>query len=281
MNRPLRHLVATALVALAATGAQAGPLYNQNVTPGVIFGVGNTNGSFTVASQSGIELGLRGKLRHDATGQAQNVFNSNGDGTYSFAPGVAPTQASPTAVWSVEFSINTNTSGTTGLALNDFTYALGVDTDRSQGTSFVLSDIINGANPSQGGQVFWDHALGNNSTVQCTNANNNNGNDGDGCYGKGQASKDAADYAARIDVLNVAQNSQKAHWLLGPGFDPTADGTYDFYLAAYRGGQEVARSSIQIIVGQGGAAVVPEPGGLALAGLALAGLVLTRRRLGR
>lgn len=272
MNRPLRHLVASALVALAA-GAQAGPLYNQNVTPGVIFGVGNANGSFTVASQSGIELGLRGKLRHNAIGQAQNIFNSNGDGTYSFAPGVAPTQASPTAVWSVEFSINTNTSGTTGLALNDFTYALGADTDKTQGTSFLVSDVINVA--------FADHALGDNSTVQCTNANNDNGNDADGCYGKGQAAKNAADYLARIDVLNVAQNSQKAHWLLGPGFDPTADGTYDFYLAAYRGGQEVARSSIQVIVGQGGAAVVPEPGGLALAGLALAGLALSRRRLQR
>ena len=251
----IRSLTLAALIA-ASFGANAAITYNANVTPGVIFGNGNINGSFTVDSSNGIELGLRGKLRHDATGQPQNTFNSNGDGTYSFAAGVAPTQASPTAVWSVEFSINTNASGTTGLQLNDLTYAFGFDNNPTQGTSFTSIDVINALNPGSPGfgTQWWDHAMGDNSTVQCNTANSNAG-----CGGNRNMSTSAADFQSDIGIFNVAQNSQKAHWLLGAGFNPTIDGTYDFYLAAFRGGQQVARSDIQIIVGQGGAAVVPEP----------------------
>ncbi|MFT5450479.1 MAG: hypothetical protein ACI9DC_005687, partial [Gammaproteobacteria bacterium] len=36
---------------------------------------------------NGVELGLRGKLRHNATGAPENTFNSNADGTFSFAAG--------------------------------------------------------------------------------------------------------------------------------------------------------------------------------------------------
>jgi hypothetical protein len=256
----------TALLASAA--AHAAPiLYDQNVTPGVIFGSGNTNGSFTVDQNNGVEVGLRGKLRHNASGAPENTFNSNGDGTYSFAKGVAPTQSAPTAVWSFEWSINTSIpSGGQGRVLGDLRYELGLDLDASLGTNFTIFDPIKGGNPGLGGTVCWDHSTGTNAT---TSANDQIANCG-GANG-------ATDYALLLAANNVAQNSWKPHWYMA-GFDPTVDGTYNLFLAAYDGNGVVARTDIQIIVGNGGSAQVPEPGSLALAGLALAGLAASRRR---
>jgi hypothetical protein len=65
-------LVGLAAVSLAAP-TQAAIEFDQFVTPDVIFGSGNLNGAFTTDRQNGIEIGLRGKLRHDATGQPQNI----------------------------------------------------------------------------------------------------------------------------------------------------------------------------------------------------------------
>lgn len=263
----MHRSAAVALLFLGASlAAHSAVLFDQNVTPGVIFGSGNANGSFTVETASGVELGLRAKLRHDATGQPQNIFNSNGDGTYSFAAGVAPTQAPPTAVWSFEWTINVNTSGTTGLTLDDLTYTLGVDTDPGAGASLLTFDPINAVNPGAG-VVCWDHATGTNATTDATEqvANCSAGN-----------VNRVADYAALLAANHVAQNSWKPHWFI-PGFDPTVDGTYDFVLSASRGGTEFVRTSIQVIVGDG-AAEVPAPGSLALVGLGVLGLASMRRR---
>lgn len=225
-------------------------LFDQNVTPEVIFGSGNANGSFTVDQSNGIELGLRGKLRHNASGAPENTFNSNGDGTYSFNAGVAPTQSSPTAEWSFEWSINTNYDGSSGTNLDDYIYVLGLDSDPGIGQSFLTFDPINVTNA--------DHAIGDNFT----------GNGG------GSVASDPTNYASLIASNNVAQNSWKPHWFLGTsGFDPTVDGQYDFFLEAFDGSTSLARTEMSIIVGTGASAPVPEPGILALLGLGLPVLV--------
>lgn len=59
-----------------------------------------------------------------------------------------------------------------------------------------------------------------------------------------------------------------------PGiFNPAINGQYSFALIALRGGIEVARSAIQVNVGE-----VPEPGVFALLGLGMTGLIVARRR---
>ena len=235
--------------------------FDQNVTPDVIFGSGNLNGGFTTDQASGVELGLRGKLRHNALGAPANTFNSNGDGTYSFAAGVAPTQASPTAIWSFEWSINSNFDGTGG-NLNAYTYGLSIDTDPSQGVGSLalLGPLTNPFDPIN--VAYADHSIGTNATL----------NDA------GTEATTALEYASLIANNNVAQNSWKPHWFI-PGFDPTLDATYDITLAAFDNAGQVASTTIQIIVGAGGAAV-PEGGAtVLLLGASILGMSGFRRFL--
>ena len=266
MTKAITKTLCYAALLAGSYSASAAIIYDANVTPDIIFGSGNANGSFTVFQNEYLELGLRGKLRHNAVGAPENTFNSNGDGTYSFAAGVAPTQPSPTAVWSFEWSINTNWADDFDLNLSDFTYLMGIDTNPGLATAFQVFDPINGLNPNFG-EVRWDHAIGNNST----------GNGGGGNFVASEAI-----YANALASNNVAQNSWKAHWFFGPGFDPTLDATYNIYLEAFNanGGSE-GRSEIQIIVGNGGSRTIAEPMSLAMFSVGLLGLVSLRRKFSR
>lgn len=256
MKRTTFSILATVSSTLVTGSASALIEYDQNVTNEIIFGSGNLNGSFTTDRNNGVELGLRGKLRHNGSGSPENTFNSNGDGTYTFQPIVAPTQSSPTAEWSFEWSINSDYDGTSGYNLNDLTYELGMTS--TSGASITTFDPINGVNAGLAPtRIQWDHAIGTNATVN-----------GDGTFISNGAD-DAAGYATLIDTNNIAQNSWKPHWFTGTsGFDPTDEAVYTFTLSAYDGTTLVASTSAAV--------VTPEPSSLALLGLG--GLIAMRRR---
>lgn len=280
MKSKIGYALGAAAVLGMASSASAAIAYDQNVTNNVIYGNGNTNGDFTTDRTNGIELGLRGKLRHDANGFPQNAYdiNNNNNGIYNFAAGTAinpstglpyvdniatpSTNEAMTAVWAFDWSINSDYLATSGFDLNDFNYTLGLDSDPSQGTNYFTFDPINGINPAVGA-VAWDHSMGDNSTLQ----------------GQGVEANSVATYGTNISTYSLAQNSWKAHWYI-PNFDPTVDGTYNIFLKAFNKttGGLMANTSIQIVVGQGGAVVpVPAAAPLALLGMGLVAFVRRRK----
>jgi len=208
--------------------------FDDDVTPNIIFGSGNANGGFTVDRRNGVELGLRAKLRHNAGGSPENTFNSNGDGSYTFNPGIAPTQSFPTAEWSFEWAINSNFDGSSGWVLSDLTYALSMT---STNTAVIPDfDPIN--------VYIADHAIGNNATPN----------------GGGAVAATLGQYDTLIDNNNVAQQSWKPHWQTAFGtFNPELTGTYTFVLEAFDLDKLVASTTIDVIV--------PEPASMVLLGL--------------
>lgn len=261
----LRYRAIAAAIALstlfAASGASA-----ADVTPDVIFGSGNTNGSFTIDQSNGIELGLRGKLRFNDSNSPENTFNYDGVDTYTFHAGLPPTgfgfapNSPTTPVWNFEWSINTDFDGSTGLNLNDLTYALRLDGDPGAGTNYDIFDPINVA--------YADHGVGDNST-------------GNGA-GTVAPEDDEAEYENLIANNNVAQNSWSYEFFNGgtgalAGFDPTVAGLYTIQLEAFDSSSaSVASTSINI-------RAVPLPSTALLFGAALAalGAGLGSRRLHR
>jgi hypothetical protein len=112
--------------------------YDQNVSepsPGVFFGTGNANGGWAVDTNNGIELGLRTHQRYPSPA---NVFNSGGNGTYSWADalgyGSSPGDRSS---WNYDFSINV---AGTPFSVADFVYQLWVDSDPSAGHAWTFFD---------------------------------------------------------------------------------------------------------------------------------------------
>jgi hypothetical protein len=248
-------LAALFMLPLGWVSAQA-LSFDQDVTTNVIYGSGNANGGFTVDQSNGIELGLR---THQREPVPMNVYNSNGDGTYSWGLGSA-TQA----LWNYDWSINTDYLATSGNKVGDFTYKLGLDFDPAYGvygTNFFTFDPIHDY------VGVPDHSFGDNSTAM----------DGGFETNDGLGSDDAAEYASFLSTYNIAQQSWRPIWHF-PGFDTDIDGTYNIYLEAYDGANLQARTDITVIVGDGGLRGVPEPGSAAALGLGLVALGLAARR---
>ncbi len=261
-------LTAIFMFSAHATNAVAASFiqFDQNITPDVIFGSGNANGGFTTDRQNGIELGLRAKVRFDAANQPQNIFNSNGDGTYSFqsgnpSPGFGFAPDNPfSANWNFEWSINSDFNGM-GDVLSEFTYVMQIDFDRGPGTNFGLAQF----DPINSGLA--DHAIGTDATLN----------------GAGVSAANLADYNNLISNNNVAQNSWNYLFFIGLQpvlfpFDPNSVGTYTIVLSAFSGASLLASTSIDIVVSP-----VPIPGALPLfgSGLAILGFMGFRRKRAR
>ncbi|MDZ4832154.1 MAG: cohesin domain-containing protein [Phycisphaerae bacterium] len=157
-----------------------------------------------------------------------NVFNSNGDGTYTFKKGWGGVGDPLNPFWHFEWSVNTNWNGSSPYLLDDLTYEIGMDFDPGPGTDHLTFDQITPAQPA----FFWDHSIGTNAT----------GN------GAGVEAATAPAYAALLAANNVAQNSWRPtffdnYWF---SFDPTVVGRYEYYVSAFSGAGRVARTAITI-----------------------------------
>lgn len=162
--RNLRILAGAAAFVVGVTGAAWAVIeFDQNITPGVIFGSGNANGEFTTDRQNGIEIGLLAKIPFDPAG-----INSNGDGTYSYT--LAETDhdsdggVTTPRRWNFDWTVNTNFDNSSGLMLDNLTYEMGLDSDPTLETNFLKFDPIT---PSVFVPVF-DHSIGDNSTDDTT-----------------------------------------------------------------------------------------------------------------
>jgi len=235
-----------AVLGLTVSGlANSALMYDQDVTPDVFYGTGNSNGGWTVDLQNNIELGLR---THRRTPAPSSETGSNGDGTYSWESGLIDGKSS----WNYDFSININQDGTGSTLFDDVVVLLLIDTDPSAGVTYIALDAL----------AFWtDNTYG-------TNLSGPNSTD--------NASASAAVNADRgvSSGYYIAQNSQNFAWT---GLDATIAGTWDFRLVVSNlNGEFLADTSMQVLV-DGGAAQVPVPGTMALFGLGLLGLGYGRR----
>ncbi len=241
-------MVAGGVLALAGA-ASAG-----TITPDVIFGTGNANGGFTIASSGNLELGLRAKLRYDSTsgcasfGCPQNVFNQSGS-TYSFAS-VDGNPPPDRAMWNFEWGINTDITGDDNNGyvafLDDYFYELSIDIDPTAGTSFLTYDPLN--------DPLVNYYTGTNSTP--------NGGGTLVFSGENQSAS------------NVAQQSVNYGFFPVPGI-PLGSGQFTISLAAFDRTGQVASTSIDVIVD---APAIPLPAGLPLLLGAFGGLALFRRK---
>ncbi len=245
-----RLLPALAIVFAAPMAAAAPVNGNGFITPEVIFGGGNDNGSFTGTTENNIELAIRGKQRFPAA----NVFNYDGVDTYTFDPATL-TNSESLSGFNFEWSVNVNADGLGSSTIGDFTYLLSIDQDPTAGVSFLSFDPIIPADDV----TFADHAFGNNSTAN----------------GAGTSATSRVEYDGLLAGSNVVQQS----WNLGFGFSPDPDlpGSYAFQLSVF-GERDVELASTSIIVNVGEVEVVPLPATLPILLAGLAGLGLLARR---
>ncbi len=218
------------------------------VTPGVIYGSGNGNGSFTGETRNNIEVGLRAKQRYPKAG----IYNYDGNNTYTFDSTILTTNPADRSVFNFDWAINVDQDGTSGKKLSDFDYLLYWDVDKTTATSYLSGNPF--ASP-----FYFDHELGNNSTVAGGSAKATN----------------LLGLLANMPLYNVAQQSTN----LGFGFspDPDAPGQYGFKFEVLAKGTDNVLASSEILVN---VTPVPLPAALPIAASAfgLFGFLASRKR---
>lgn len=239
MKRNLFGMAAGLCIAgsLMSSRAFAATTTNYNSTITAIYGTGNPNGPWVSVYDTTSKLVLALMADNRTTGSVPN----NGAGTYSFAPGFAP--SSTKALWNYAFSIDVNPTGAPhGSDLDDFEFYLGVSSPLHPGVFTVVNALT----------FFSDDAYGKHSTPN-----------GGGSVGT------AAMYAS-IDT--VAQNSEN---IVFSGFSPDTTGIYQFELYAVDCGGGPKGKELDKVVMDVNVQAVPEPSSVALTGigfLALFGL---------
>lgn len=256
-------------ILLATVGGQAGAavIHNSDIVGNAIFGGGNADGGWTINQTGNMELAMRAKVRYDVgTGGPLNVYNANGDGTFSHAVGNPGGAIAGRARWNFEWSVNTDASGTGGAKIANFDFVLGVDSDPGVGTAWHSYSLLGTAPVFPGAP--YDHSFGNNSTAA----------------GAGVEPTSAAELAALALANNLMQNSTNMEFvddgiLFAGNFDPNVDANYSFFLEARDRvtGALIGRTDITVIVGDGAAEPIPAPAGLSLVGLGLLALGAARR----
>ncbi len=223
ITKMVKLLSLTAVLSLSCNALAAPINGTGNITPDVIFGDGNANGSWTGEALNGVEVALRGKLRYNAAGSPENTFNYDGDRTYTFDPTLSLLPANR-SVFNFEYAVNVDAGANpSGAMLDNFTYLFEFDVDPTAGTDFVSFDIIT---------LKTDNELGDSGTAN-----------GDGL-------KDIPNYASNFSNYSVAQNSQNRGFGYSGLLDAATEGMFTYNLTVLdANGGEVATSSIDIVVG--------------------------------
>ncbi len=216
----MKHtLLALALACISFTSLKGATSYNQNITS--IFGSGNPDTGWTVATAPEVELALRAKNR-------ENASTANVNGTYQEPAGLqAPNNNR--ARWNFELSIDSGAS-----SLDTYSYYLVIDLDPSTSvTQSATVDVLS----------FWsDNSYGTSATLN-----------GQGLEGP------ASTYASTSTVVQQSQNI--VFYGLNANLDATYTYTlYAVAQGDGPNGEPLASVTITVVVGAGGV-VLPDDDG--------------------